>query len=197
MAQPEEKRAKREDAHELFRAFGIYGFEKTPSLKVNYGKEFEQDQLTTPTEVKDFPKLDTSLFKTDGLYTLALIDPDAPSPSDPKFGCWMHYWSYNIKGSDIGSGQVLAEFVPSGPGEGSGVHTYVWLLYEQSKELQTVSFKGENHIPVNAGFPPRRNMRPAELFQGLDCAFTPIAHSVYRCEYDAHCEVVKKMVLGN
>eukprot|EP00045_Choanoeca_perplexa_P017976 m.273264 g.273264 ORF g.273264 m.273264 type:complete len:109 (+) comp17684_c0_seq13:217-543(+) len=96
------------------------------------------------------PSFDMTLFQSDKLYTLALVDPDAPSPNDRKFGCWLHFWQYNIQGSDLSTGTTLADFVPSGPGEGSGLHTYVWLLYQQSGLIEEISFKGQKHIPVSS-----------------------------------------------
>lgn len=45
-------------------------------------------------------------------------DPDAPSRADPKFREWHHWLVGNIPGNDIKSGEVLSEYVGSGPPQG-------------------------------------------------------------------------------
>uniref|UniRef100_A0A669PG76 Phosphatidylethanolamine-binding protein 1 n=1 Tax=Phasianus colchicus TaxID=9054 RepID=A0A669PG76_PHACC len=107
-------------------------------LRVKYGS-VEIDELgkvLTPTQVQHRP---TSI-EWDGcdphkLYTLVLTDPDAPSRKDPKFREWHHFLVTNMKGNDVGSGTVLSDYVGSGPPKGTGLHRYVWLVYEQPKQL--------------------------------------------------------------
>ena len=50
----------------------------------------------------------------------SFVDPDAPSRKDPKFREWHHWLVANIPGNDIQSGEVLSEYVGSGPPKGSG-----------------------------------------------------------------------------
>uniref|UniRef100_A0A8C9U7U0 Phosphatidylethanolamine-binding protein 1 n=1 Tax=Serinus canaria TaxID=9135 RepID=A0A8C9U7U0_SERCA len=69
------------------------------------------------------------------LYTLVLTDPDAPSRKDPKFREWHHFLVTNMKGNDVGSGTVMSDYVGSGPPKGTGLHRYVWLVYEQAQQL--------------------------------------------------------------
>ncbi|ELK29918.1 Phosphatidylethanolamine-binding protein 1 [Myotis davidii] len=85
-----------------------------------------------PTQVKNRP---TGISR-DGadpskLYSLVLTDPDAPSRKDPKFREWHHFLVVNMKGDDISSGTVLSE-----PPKGTGLHHYIWLIYEQVKPLK-------------------------------------------------------------
>uniref|UniRef100_A0A2K5XMB0 Phosphatidylethanolamine-binding protein 1 n=1 Tax=Mandrillus leucophaeus TaxID=9568 RepID=A0A2K5XMB0_MANLE len=70
------------------------------------------------------------------LYTLVLTDPDAPSRKDPKYREWHHFLVVNMKGNDISSGTVLSDYVGSGPPKGTGLHRYVWLVYEQARPLK-------------------------------------------------------------
>lgn len=49
-----------------------------------------------------------------------VADPDAPSRADPKFREWHHWCVANIPGADISKGEVLSEYVGSGPPKGTG-----------------------------------------------------------------------------
>jgi len=48
------------------------------------------------------------------------VDPDAPSRADPKFREWHHWCVANIPGADVSKGDVLSEYVGSGPPKGTG-----------------------------------------------------------------------------
>ncbi|EDL36838.1 mCG64478 [Mus musculus] len=66
-------------------------------------------------------------------YSLVLTVPDAPSRKDSKFRKWHHFLVVNMKDNGINSGAVLSDSVGSGPS--SGLHRYIWLVYEQDKPL--------------------------------------------------------------
>lgn len=44
----------------------------------------------------------------------------------------LHWLVRNIPGNDIKKGEVIAEYRGSGPPEGTGLHRYIFLLYEQN-----------------------------------------------------------------
>lgn len=48
------------------------------------------------------------------------LDPDAPSRKDPKFREWHHWLVGNIPGFNVSQGEVLSEYVGSGPPKDSG-----------------------------------------------------------------------------
>lgn len=102
-------------------------------VEVNLGNEL------TPTQVKDLPTVhydaDPAKF-----YTLVMTDPDAPSRIEPTYREFKHWVQVNIPGSDVAKGESLAAFVGSGPPMGTGLHRYVFLVYEQPKKLP---FTGE------------------------------------------------------
>lgn len=60
-------------------------------------------------------------------YSLFLTVPDAPSRKHCKFREWHHFLVVNTKGDGISSGVVLSD--------SSGLHHYIWLMYEQDKPL--------------------------------------------------------------
>lgn len=49
------------------------------------------------------------------------VDPDAPSRTDPKFREWNHWCVVNIPGSDVSRGEVLSQYVGSGPPQGTSI----------------------------------------------------------------------------
>lgn len=88
----------------------------------------------TPTQVKDVP---TVKWNADAnkFYTLCMTDPDAPSRKDPKFREWHHWLVGNIPGGRVDDGETLSAYVGSGPPQGTGLHRYVFLIYEQKEKL--------------------------------------------------------------
>ena len=95
-----------------------------PSLvTVEYpgGLKMETGGVLTPTQVKDRPVISWSADE-DKLYTLMVIDPDAPSRSDPKMRHWLHHLVVNIPGSRVGEGEELFGYVGSAPPQGTGLH---------------------------------------------------------------------------
>ncbi|XP_059610214.1 protein D2-like [Phlebotomus argentipes] len=59
-------------------------------------------------------------------YTLVMTDPDAGEVSEVK-----HWIVVNIPGNDIARGETIAEYIGPAPPNGSGLHRYVFLVYEQ------------------------------------------------------------------
>ena len=81
-------------------------------------------------------------------YTVVCVDPDAPSRTDHKFGPWRHYVhpgfrthpdalsEAQIKSEQGGlqaqsKEEALSPWAGPGPGPKTGVHRYVFLLYEE------------------------------------------------------------------
>ncbi|CAG2118417.1 unnamed protein product [Medioppia subpectinata] len=102
----------------------------TPGLEVKYGNEL------TPTQVKVQPVVEWPADK-DSYYTLAMVDPDAPSRKDPMFGQYKHWLVINIAGSDVTKGKSLAEYKGSGPPKDTGLHRYIFLVYKQPGIINT------------------------------------------------------------
>ena len=91
------------------------------------------------SEVKDKPSVTFSASKPGSAqsFTFLLIDPDAPTPDDPKFAYWRHWVVVNVPpGSGDGSGDVedgktLTEYLAPGPKDESGPHRYLFLLFKE------------------------------------------------------------------
>lgn len=94
-------------------------------MSVNFGDEL------TPTSVKDVPKVEWNADPNQ-LYTLLMVDPDAPSRAEPKLRSFKHWTVINIPGSDVPKGDVVSEYIGAGAPKGTGLHRYVFLAYKQT-----------------------------------------------------------------
>ncbi|KAJ4288102.1 hypothetical protein N0V90_012119 [Kalmusia sp. IMI 367209] len=73
-------------------------------------------------------------------YTFLLIDPDAPTPDDPKFAYWRHWVVSRIPpDSGADSGKILTEYLGPGPKDDSKPHRYLFLLYREPEGLKELS----------------------------------------------------------
>ncbi|XP_063167181.1 phosphatidylethanolamine-binding protein 4 [Candoia aspera] len=68
-------------------------------------------------------------------YVLIMVDPDAPSRSNPKYHFWRHWAVTGIRGADLKTGNlkgyVLSDYRRPTPPSESGYHRYQFFLYEQ------------------------------------------------------------------
>ncbi|XP_058467298.1 protein D3-like [Malaya genurostris] len=140
-------------------------------LKINLGNEL------TPTQVKHQPSVSWEA-EPNALYTLIMTDPDAPSRVNPKLREWKHWLVANIPGSDVASGDTIAEYISSAPPEGSGLHRYVFLVYKQpGGKVQFDEPKQSNRNPNRGKF------QAAELARKYNLG-TPVAGNFYQAQYD-------------
>lgn len=141
----------------------------------------------TPTEVKDTPTVKWDAEKS-AYYTLAMVDPDAPSRAEPTFREVKHWLVGNILGNDLSTGDVMAEYVGSGPPKGSGLHRYVFLLYKQNGRLEfdeprTTSTSRAHRL----SFSIRKFAEKYSLGQ-------PIAGNFYVAQWDPYVEIRNKNI---
>ncbi|XP_045312898.1 phosphatidylethanolamine-binding protein 1 [Leopardus geoffroyi] len=162
-------------------------------LQVKYtGAEVDElGKVLTPTQVKNRP---TSIA-WDGLdpgklYTLVMTDPDAPSRKDPKYREWHHFLVVNMKGNDISSGTVLSDYVGSGPPKGTGLHRYVWLVYEQNGPL-----KCDEPILSNRSGDHRGKFKVASFRKKYELG-PPVAGTCYQAEWDDYVPKLYEQLSG-
>ncbi|KAJ8116034.1 hypothetical protein OPT61_g2447 [Boeremia exigua] len=111
----------------------------TPSydLSVNFPtKSFSNGSLARVSEVKEKPSVTFSAACDSGSaqsFTFFLIDPDAPTPDDPKFAYWRHWVVVNISSSakEVSEGNTLTQYLAPGPKDESGPHRYLFLLFKE------------------------------------------------------------------
>lgn len=69
------------------------------------------------------------------LFTLIMVDPDAPSPSDPTFREWLHWIVVNIpQGGNASEGEELVAY--QRPQPPTGIHRYIFALFEQKGRME-------------------------------------------------------------
>ncbi|CAG2177524.1 unnamed protein product, partial [Oppiella nova] len=143
------------------------------NVTVNLGNEL------TPTQVKDEPHVEWPV--TPGsLYTLAMVDPDAPSHVSPLLRSIKHWLVVNIPDGDLKSGQILAGFISSGPPKGSGIHRYVILVYKQSKRIEGLT--RDDTIEHRLNFNITEFAHKYELGE-------PVSGNFYHAQWDEYVDI--------
>jgi len=107
-------------------------FEPRMELKVEWpdtGVAASFGNELKPTQTQKVPKISFEAAP-DTLYTLVKTDPDAPS-REKAVGEWHHWFVANIPGNDIAKGDTIYEYIGEGPPQETGLHRYVYLLYQQ------------------------------------------------------------------
>ncbi|KAH7069798.1 phosphatidylethanolamine-binding protein [Paraphoma chrysanthemicola] len=87
-------------------------------------------------------------------FTFMLIDPDAPTPDDPKFSYWRHWVVTSISSSNLdasnilASGKTLTQYLAPGPKDESGPHRYLFLLFKEPEglSLEKTDVGGEEFV---------------------------------------------------
>lgn len=127
-----------------------------------------------PSEVQVAPTVEWNADAS-SYYTLAMVDPDAPSRAEPTYREIEHWLVVNIPGDDISKGDVIAEYIGSGPPEGSGLHRYAFFLYEQSGKMD---FEELQETEVN-----RYNFSIRKFAEKYEMG-SPIAGNFYQAQYE-------------
>jgi len=112
-------------------------------LTVEYVEEevsAEYGNTLTVSKAQSKPKVTFPEAKAGKLYTLAMIDPDAPSRANPKAAQWLHWLVVNLPGEELSNGEdrdgkILMPHNGPAPPQGSGPHRYVFAVYEQPRRV--------------------------------------------------------------
>ncbi|KAJ1309537.1 hypothetical protein OPQ81_006310 [Rhizoctonia solani] len=124
----------------LYLTYTSDSFKDKDSKVVLPGKQFAKDATSSPPEIS---------FEGPGWpgpYVFFLLDPDAPSHSDPKWAQVRHMFAGNltiqrdskhVPGSVVlsNSSSPVNDYMPPAPPPGSGFHRYVALLYAQPPDF--------------------------------------------------------------
>ncbi|KAF1850194.1 PEBP-like protein [Cucurbitaria berberidis CBS 394.84] len=124
---------------------------KFPSISPEHGS------FARVSQVKEQPIISITSTTPDASaqsFTFLLIDPDAPTPDDPKFSYWRHWVVTNIPSpssltSDIiQSGRTLTQYLAPGPKDESGPHRYLFLLFKEpgGLKLEKADVGGEEFV---------------------------------------------------
>lgn len=101
---------------------------------------------------------------------------------------WHHWLVGNIPGGDISKGEVLSDYVGSGPPEGTGLHRYVFLVYKQNGKL---SFD-EPRLPNTSG--ENRGGFSIAKFATKYNLGNPIAGNFYQAQWDDYVPILYKQL---
>ena len=139
------------------------------------GAEIELGNELTPFQVKDAPVSVHWPTESGALYTLLLIDPDAPSrETRHQLGEVIHWLVVNIPENDISLGETYYEYIGSGTPEGTGLHRYVLTIFKQPSVLTLdLSKSREGRVRFNSrNFAAKHNL-------GL-----PISGNFFQSQFD-------------
>ncbi|KAJ8713090.1 hypothetical protein PYW08_008394 [Mythimna loreyi] len=151
------------------------------------GAEVEEGNKVTPTQAKDIPDL-AWLAPRDKFYTVILVDPDAPSRASPTSRFWLHWLVGNIPGAHVRSGETIAEYIGAGPSENSGLHRYVFLVYEQPGELRFDEPRLTDRSAVN-----RAQFSINDFTEKYNLG-DPVAGNFYQAEYDDYVPILYEQI---
>ncbi|CAI8583773.1 unnamed protein product [Vicia faba] len=154
----------------------------TPSIKMsviyNNKEIFTGYEVPFPSTVKNKPRIQIQGGDMRSLFTLIMIDPDVPGPSDPYMKEHLHWMVTDIPGTtDSTFGHELTSYEKPNPN--IGIHRYVFVLFKQKREnkysitspfsrdhFNTRNFADQNDlgVPVAAAyFNARRATAPRRL----------------------------------
>ncbi|XP_075538942.1 protein D2-like [Dermacentor variabilis] len=136
------------------------------------GNRFTPEQASAAPSAIEFPRTAGTM------YTITMLDPDAPSMSDPKFGPILHWLVVNVEAGDVNEpvnyerGNELFGYRGPKPPAGSGPHRYVFLAYKQQNIIES---------PQMVPFDKRKNFKIAEFTKEHNLG-NPIALNYFLAE---------------
>ncbi|KAG4069036.1 hypothetical protein HA402_008347 [Bradysia odoriphaga] len=135
--------------------------EPTALIKVEYKNNGKVTAVTPGATVEKIitgpaPKLFWQLEKN-AKYTMAMIDPDAPSRKEPTKRSWLHWLAVNLDKNTIPHDNTLAHYNGPTPPKGSGHHRYIFLVFQQTKDFDSkvqneIRNKYKDNASVRGGF---------------------------------------------
>lgn len=82
------------------------------------------------TEVTDEPDISWPC-EPRAYYTLVMFDIDPLGPKTRLLSEARHWLVGNIDNCDVRTGQIIVDYLPSSPMDGTGKHRYVFLMFKQ------------------------------------------------------------------
>nr|WPN08178.1 flowering locus T [Hemerocallis fulva] len=135
------------------------------SREVTNGREFK------PSQVVHQPRVEIGGNDHMTFYTLVMVDPDAPSPSNPHLREYVHWIVTDIPGgTGVDSGQELMCY--ESPRPTAGIHRFVFVLFQQ--------------LGKHTVYAPdwRQNFKTRD-FAELYNLGSPVAAAYYNCQREA------------
>ncbi|XP_022654422.1 protein D3-like [Varroa destructor] len=158
------------------------------NVEVDYGNGavLRLGNTLTPTQVKNPPTSVTWPVENGAFYTLAMVDPDAPSREKPTLREVKHWLVVNIPEMDIGKGEEIAGYRGSGPPKGTGLHRYVVVVYKQPGRIEVPDKK------VASSSRADRYHWSLKDFAAKYNLGDPVGGNFYLAEWDAYVDTIPK-----
>ncbi|KAG5017907.1 hypothetical protein AAZX31_08G352700 [Glycine max] len=100
----------------------------------NNNKEVINSGELKPSQIINPPRVEVGGDDLRTLYTLVMVDPDAPSPSDPNMREYLHWLVTNIPATTSASfGQEVVSY--ESPRPTSGIHRFIFVLFRQPRRM--------------------------------------------------------------
>lgn len=94
-------------------------------LTVQYKDKIVAGQYIPSNQTRDIPNIKYN-GDLDKLYTIIMYDPDAKNKD------YIHFMDINIPKGNITNGQIILSYKQPTPPPKSGIHRYIFLLFEQN-----------------------------------------------------------------
>ncbi|CAF1423932.1 unnamed protein product [Rotaria sordida] len=121
-------------------------------LQIKYENDFvNPGSRLTKEQAKEEPFIQINILPEQNTFrTLVMIDPDAPSPSQPITGPFIHWIKANFQDNHLNNGENICPYMGPGPREATGEHRYIFLLYQSNQIIK--QDKQFNSIPERRKF---------------------------------------------
>ena len=107
------------------------------------------------------------------LYTLVMVDPDAPSPSNPSKREYLHWLVMDIpEGGDVSHGTEVVAY--ESPQPKAGIHRLAFIVFRQTVR----------QVIYAPGWRPNFNTRD---FAACYCLGAPVAAAYFNCQREGGC----------
>ncbi|XP_022984743.1 CEN-like protein 1 [Cucurbita maxima] len=116
------------------------------SVVYNSTKQVANGHELPPCFVSSKPRVEVGGDDMRSAFTLIMIDPDAPSPSDPFHKEYLHWMVTDIPGTtDASFGKEMMSY--ESPNPLIGIHRYVFVLFKQhGREMVRLSSSSRQHF---------------------------------------------------
>lgn len=143
------------------------------NFHVSYGNKIINSNIfLNPNEVQKTPNV-IYIPNINKLYTLIMYDPDAIN------GTFIHWLVINIIGNNIQKGQTLLPYKGPSPPPKTGIHRYIFILFEQPNKLNI------NEINQN------RNETIENIKKELRLNSIPVASQQFTSKYKGGTKKIK------
>ncbi|XP_021195595.3 protein D3 [Helicoverpa armigera] len=151
------------------------------------GVEVKEGNVLTPSQVKDIPTVswDITLGR---MYTVVMIDPDAPSRLEPTDREYLHWLMVNVPGDNLKYADTIAEYVGAGPPQDTGLHRYVFLVYQQPFRAVFNETVLSNRSSAN-----RTSFSVSDFAEKYHLG-DPVAGNFFQAEYDDYVPVLQEQL---